>query len=117
MLTTELISRSDKKEDLEAERGTISNRILHRQKSELGEAASEAAGLNFVRKGLRTIENNQTEDERNNSKMESRRKRRAMRKVKHNHTEKLHKTRFDTAEIVMPGTTDTTGKKLHSKTM
>lgn len=47
-------------------RATTSNRILHRQKSEMGEAAAEAAGLTSTaksrRKGTKQKQNNQNDD-------------------------------------------------------
>lgn len=65
VLTTELTVGVDDQEVVpDARRGTTSNRILHRQKSELGEEAAAAAGLPSTPKRLRPVErpNNQIEE-------------------------------------------------------
>lgn len=76
VLTTELANGANQEVVQDARRATTSNRILHRQKSELGEAAAAAAGLPSTPKRLRPVDrpNNQHEDQR-----QSQDKRRRMR--------------------------------------
>lgn len=75
VLTTELTMGADNQEVIpDAKRGTTSNRILHRQKSELGEEAAAAAGLPSTPKRLRPVErpNNQMEVEEASSPQRAR---------------------------------------------